>query len=47
MASKQGMQTKHLQNDQDINEFTSETDDKLLDLSDSDFKDIMDATDVS
>ena len=47
MASKQGMQTKPLQNDQDINEFTSETDDKLLDLSDSDFKDIMDATDVS
>ena len=47
MASKQGMQIKPLQNDQDINEFTSETDDKLLDLSDSDFKDIMDATDVS
>ena len=47
MASKQGMQKKPLQNDQDISEFTSETDDKLLDLSDSDFKDIMDATDVS
>ena len=47
VSSKQGMQTKPLQNDQDINGFTLETDDNLLDLSDSDFKDIMDATDVS
>ena len=46
-SSKQGMQTKPLQNDLEIVEFVLETDDELLDLSDSDFKDVMDATDVS
>ena len=46
-SSKQAMQTKPLRNDQEIIEFMSETDDELSDLSDSDFEDIMDATDVS
>ena len=46
-SSKQVMQTKPLRNDQEIIEFMSETDDELSDLSDSDFEDIMDATDVS
>ena len=46
-SSKQGIQTKPLQNDQEITEFTLETDNKLSDLGDSDFEDIVDATDVS
>ena len=46
-SSKQGMRTKPLRNDEDIVEFMLETDDELSDLSDSDFEDIMKATDVS
>ena len=46
-SSKQAMQAKPLRNDQEIIEFMSETDDELSDLSESDFEDIMDATDVS
>ena len=41
------MRTKSLQNDQEIVEFMLETDDQLSELSDQDFEDIMDATDVS
>ena len=41
------MQTKPLRNDQEIIEFMSETDDELSDLSDSDFEDIINVTDVS
>lgn len=41
------MQTKPLQNDQEIAEFMLETDEELSDLSDLDFEDIMDATYVS
>ena len=41
------MQTKPLQNYEEIVEFMLETDDELSDLSDSDFEDIMNATDVS
>ena len=44
---KQGMRTKPLRNDEVIVEFMLETDDELWDLSDLDFKDIMNATDVS
>ena len=43
---KQGMRTKPLRNDEVIVEFMLETDDELWDLSDLDFKDIMNATDV-
>ena len=46
-SSKQGMQIKPLQNYEEIVEFMLETDDELSDLSDSDFEDIMDVTDVS
>ena len=46
-SSKQGTRTKPLRNDQEITEFTLETDNKLSDLGDSDFEDIVDATDVS
>ena len=46
-SSKKSMRTKLLQNDQEIVEFMLETDGELSDLSDSDFEDIMDATDVS
>ena len=41
------MRTKPLRNDQEIIEFMLETDDEPSDLSDSDFEDVMDATDVS
>ena len=46
-SSKQGIRTKPLRNDQEITEFTLETDNKLSDLGGSDFEDIVDATDVS
>ena len=46
MASSKHMRTKPLRNDKEIVEFMLETDSELSDLSDSDFKDIMDATDV-
>ena len=45
-SSKHRMRTKPLRNDQEIVEFMLETDSQLSDLNDSDFKDIMDATDV-
>ena len=45
-SSKQDMETKPLRNDQEIVEFMLETDDELSDLSDSDFEDIVDATDA-
>ena len=45
-SSKHSMRTKPLQNDQEIVEFMLETDSELSDFSDSDFKSIMDATDV-
>ena len=41
------MRTKPLRNEKEIVEFLLETDDELSDLSDSDFEDIMDATDKS
>ena len=46
-SSKQGMRTKPLRNDEEIVEFMLETDYELSDLSESDFEDIMNATDVS
>ena len=46
-SSRQAMRTKPLRNDQEIIEFMLETDDEPSDLSDSDFEDVMDATDVS
>ena len=46
-SSKQGMGTKPLRNDEKIVEFMLETDYELSDLSESDFEDIMNATDVS
>ena len=45
-SSKHSMRTKPLWNDQEIVEFMLETDSQLSDLNDSDFKDIMDTTDV-
>ena len=46
MASSKHMRTKPVRNDQEIVERMLETESELSDLSDSDFKDIMDATDV-
>ena len=46
MASSKHMRTKPVRNDQEIVECMLETESDLSDLSDSDFKDIMDATDV-